>query len=96
MTREQAGVGDSGHGRRLSILAFRWVKGASGWSRGIIDKDGYDIVIPDCDPGAKLEANGEAPATAHPQHDDTNGGPASDEAFFEATANDRWQSEAAY
>ena len=42
---------DSGHGGRLSRLAYRWVKGVAGWSRSTVGPAGDEAAIPSAEPG---------------------------------------------
>jgi hypothetical protein len=44
-------VKTSGHGGRLSRLAYRWVKGVAGWSRSTVGPVGDESCIPEADPG---------------------------------------------
>ena len=65
MTREQPGAKESGHGNRLSKLAFRWVKGGASWNFGGVDEQVYDDGIPDCEPGEKLVLDAASPVAPH-------------------------------
>ena len=98
LSKQKPGASDSGHGDRLSRLAFRWVKGVSGWTSGTTDVDGYDTAVPDYSPGCK-RADGEITITPPSDPDGAHSGPASDQAQVEATARTwakLWKAEAAY
>ena len=41
------------HGKSLSRLAYRWVKGLGGWTSRSIGRVGDEDAIPDVDPGDK-------------------------------------------
>ena len=43
---------DSGHGKQLSKLAFRWIKGLAGWTRSSVGSTLDEAAIPDTEPGA--------------------------------------------
>ena len=99
LTRQQPGSSCSGHGSRLSRLAFRWVTGVAGWTSGTLDVEGYDDAVPECPPGGKLEADGDAPIPKPTGKQAAQNGPASDQAQFEATARvwaKLWKAESAY
>ena len=99
MTREQPGAKESGHGKRLSRLAFRWVKGGASWNSGGVDEQGYDACIPDCDPGEKLVLDAASPVAPQPPDDPAIVGPASDQANVESIASkwaELWEADAPY
>ena len=99
LTRQQPGASYSGHGNRLSRLAFRWVKGVTGWTSGVSDSDGYDGAIPECPPGSKIDIDGDLPVPKPAPGQTDQNGPASDQAQVEATASkwaDLWMAGAEY
>ena len=99
MTRETPGAKESGHGKRLSRLAFRWVKGGVSGNAGGTDVQGYDNDVPDCDPGEKLVLDAAAPVMPQPDSDPTRIGPASDQATVESIASkwaELWEADATY
>ena len=99
MTREQPGAKDSGHGKRLSRLAYRWVKGGATWSPGETDEGGFDNDVPDCEPGEKLVLDATAPVVPRPHDESCPAGPASDQATVENVASkwaELWEASSAY
>ena len=89
LARQQPGASSSGHGSRLSRLAFRGVKGETGWTSGALDNDGYDDTIPECPPGAKVDVEGSLPIPKPSGEHANQNGPASDQAQVEAIAS-KW------
>jgi hypothetical protein len=98
-TRPQPGSSYSGHGNRISRLAFRWVKGVTGWTSGAVDADGYGDAVPECPPGGRLDTDGNLPVTSSSGGLPMPNGPASDQAQVEATARtwaDLWKADSSY
>ena len=84
-TAEQA-KRHSGHGQRLSRLAFRWVKGVAGWSRSTVGCTHEEDALPAAEPGsAPLPDDGTAKGEAEPDGHPVPV-PRSDQAEIEATA----------
>ena len=99
LTRQQPSTCHTGHGNRLSRLAFRWVKGVAGWTSSTLDADRYDDAVPECAPGSKLDLDGNTPVTAPAAKPSESCGPASDQAQVEATAQGwakLWNSDSVY
>ena len=95
----------SGHGERLSRLAYRWVKGVAGWSRSSIGPAVLELVNPDATPGdapVDIPQNTAGPsASTDPSSTlpDPCLAPCSDQAEVDATAAawaDLWNSKAPY
>ena len=86
------------HGKMLSRLAYRWVKGLAGWDHAKLIKENDQDSIPELQPGDK-PYDEHASCTTRQPNGDAASAPASDQASVDQTAEmwaDLWDSKGEY
>ena len=98
-----AGVAPTGrqsHGRSLSRLAYRWVRGIGGWSRSTVGTEAEEDLVPEGEPGGgPYDDHVEVARAAAPAEAPSPSVPRSDQAEVNATAvvwAELWQTDAPY
>ena len=89
----------SGHGDRLSRLAYRWVKGIAGWSRSTIGQESEDDKVPSAEPGDRPEQISVGEQAQQTNHSASLSAPRSDQGEIDSIAQawaDLWQTSKVY